>query len=114
MSKGIDEHKFNEWLDAEPSRREAYRREIDAANGDAKDHVKRKWRKAAGARAGGWRTLFGHLTGQSAEHIGNGDGAALMLHWEAMLLAYAQASLRHHRSRNRCRPPMVTGWGTAS
>ena len=48
VSKGIDNHEFGVWLDVEPSRRAAYLVEITAANGDAKHHVERKWRKAAG------------------------------------------------------------------
>jgi DNA modification methylase len=50
VSKGIDEHFFQQWLDANPAQREQYNEQIRQAgkNAKARDHVRRKFRKAAG------------------------------------------------------------------
>jgi DNA modification methylase len=51
VSKGIDEHIFNEWLDAHPIEREKYHEQMRQAgdSSEARAHVKNKFRKAAGA-----------------------------------------------------------------
>lgn len=48
VSRALDDHFFGEWLD-KTGNRAAYNAEIKAHEGDAKQHVERKWRKAAGA-----------------------------------------------------------------
>jgi len=106
VSRGIDEHFFHEWLNANPIEAAKYKEQMAQAKGDSRatEHVKRKFRKAAGVERKIIRERQEH---DIARPKGGGD--------ERLMTSAGQRETRtiHEASPSTPAAKQWQGWGTA-